>query len=92
MSFSPVNIKPSAPLPSRVISTKAIMFSGFPSYLNELMGKFIFFRSEEMNKQENRFKRFHHAGILRPMLRCCKSFDFSKLPDDIYKRYLFTTF
>lgn len=62
------------------------------TYLGDLMGKFVFFRSEEMNKQENRFKRFHHAGILRPMLRCCKSFDFSKLPDDIYKRYLFTTF
>lgn len=61
------------------------------SYLSDLIGKFVFFRSEEMNKQENRFKRFHHAGILRPMLRCCKSFDFSKLPDDIYKRYLFTT-
>ena len=60
-------------------------------YLTTLMGKFVFFRSEEMNKYEKKYKAFHSSGVLRQMLRVCESFDFSKFPDEIYKRYLFTS-
>ena len=60
-------------------------------YLSSLMGKFVFFRSEEMNKYETKYKKFHSSGILRQMLRVCESFDYSKFPNDIYKRYLFIT-
>lgn len=61
------------------------------SYLSDLMGKFIFFRSEEMNKYEKKFKLFQSYGVLRKMIKVCESFDYSNFPDDIYKRYLFTT-
>ena len=61
------------------------------SYYYSLMGKYVFFRSEEMNKNENKFKNFYSAGILRPMIKVCLSFDYSLFPEDIYKRYLFTT-
>ena len=61
------------------------------AYLSDIMGKFIFFRSEEMNKFEKKFRSFHSAGVLRQMIRVCESFDYSKFPDDIYKRYLFIT-
>ncbi len=61
------------------------------AYLSDIMGKFIFFRSEEMNKFEKKFRSFHSAGVLRQMIRVCESFDYSKFPDEIYKRYLFIT-
>lgn len=61
------------------------------SYLSDLMGKFIFFRSEEMNKYEKKFKQFRLLGVLERMIKVCESFDYSKFPDEIYKRYLFIT-
>lgn len=59
------------------------------SYQTSLMGSFVFYRSEEMNKYERKFKNFHSVGVLYRMIKVCESFDYSKLPDDIYKRYLF---
>ena len=72
-------------------SMKPKSFSYSNVYLSSLMGKFVFYRSEEMDKYEKKFKSFHSAGVLRQMIRVCQSFDFSIFPDDVYKRYLFTS-
>jgi hypothetical protein len=72
-------------------SMKPKSFSYSNVYLSSLMGRFVFYRSEEMDKYEKKFKSFHSAGVLRQMIRVCQSFDFSIFPDDVYKRYLFTS-
>lgn len=78
-------------LKSFMITTQQSRYSNnyTSAYLSAIMGSFIFFRSEEMNKFEKKFRAFHSAGVLRQMIRACESFDYSKFPDDIYKRYLF---
>lgn len=79
-------------LKSYMITRNAKDFQSYrSSYLSDLMGKFIFFRSEEMNKYEKKFKQFQSYSVLRKMIKVCESFDYSNFPDDIYKRYLFTT-
>lgn len=75
-----------------VTSSQSRYSNGYTSaYLSDIMGKFVFFRSEEMNKYEKKFRSFHGSGVLRQMIRVCESFDYSKFPDEIYKRYLFIT-
>jgi hypothetical protein len=77
-------------LKSFMVSKNTSSYQG-SVYLSNVMGKFIFFRSEEMNKSEQNFKRFHSCGVLQKMIRVCMSFDFIQFPEDIYKRYLFIT-
>lgn len=56
------------------------------SNIQDYYGKFQFFGGDE-----KRFKQLQNCGALRQMIRSLETFDLSRLPEDIYKRFLFTT-
>ena len=58
------------------------------STLNDIYGKFKFFAGID---GEKRLKNFNHSGVFRQMMKVLETCDLSQLPEDIYKRFLFTT-